>query len=65
MRVYPTVSLSGGGAEIGSTRVVKVSGGVRYGTRRYRAIMIVANDNSQFVAANDNVVVAGDVRKAA
>jgi len=33
--------------------------------RRYRIILIVANDNNQFVAANDNSVVEGEVRKAA
>ena len=53
------------GAETGSTRVVKVCGDVRHCIRRYRANIINANDNVAFVAANDNVVVAGDVRKAA
>ncbi len=33
--------------------------------RRYRIFLIVANDNSQFVAANDNSVVAGEGRIAA
>ena len=56
---------SGGGAEIGSTRVIKGIYGVRHGLHRYRANMIVANNNSQFVAANDNFVVESDVRKAA
>ena len=45
------------GAETGSTRVVKASFGVRC-FRRYRINLIVANDNSQFVAANDNSVVS-------
>jgi len=54
-----------GGAETGSTRVVKVCGDVRHCIRRYRANIINANDNVAFVAANDNSVVAGDVRKAA
>ena len=44
--------------------MVKASYGVRY-FRRYRIVLIVANDNSQFVAANDNSVVAGDVAIAA
>ncbi len=54
-----------GGAETGSTRVVKVCGDVRHCIRRYRAKFINANDNVAFVAANDNTVVEGDVRKAA
>ena len=45
--------------------MVKAFFGVRYGIRRYRAFMIVANDNSQFVASNDNSVVVGAGRIAA
>ena len=52
------------GAETGSTRVVKAFCGVRC-FRRYRINLIVANDNSQFVAANDNFVVEGDTAIAA
>ncbi len=62
---YLSGILSGGGAETGSTRAVKVFNGVRHCIRRYRAILIVANDNSQFVASNDNSVVEGEGRIAA
>jgi len=33
--------------------------------RRYRIFLIVANDNNQFVAANDNSVVEGEGKIAA
>jgi len=33
--------------------------------RRYRENLITANDNAQFVAANDNFVVEGDIAIAA
>ena len=57
-------ALSGGGADTGSTRVIKALDGVRYCIRRYRAKFINANDNFAFVAANDNTV-AGEGRIAA
>ena len=61
---FANLGAKGGGPETGSTRVIKASGGVR-NLLTVTGLLIVANDNSQFVAANDNSVVAGDVRKAA
>lgn len=55
----PKLYANGGGAETGSTRVVKASLR-RSAFRRYRIIVINANDNHAFVAANDNSVVAGE-----
>ncbi|MEM9469940.1 MAG: hypothetical protein AAF988_07235 [Pseudomonadota bacterium] len=52
------------GAETGSTRVVKASCGVRC-SPPLSGNFITANDNAQFVAANDNFVVEGDTAIAA
>jgi hypothetical protein len=65
-KVHPGISeVSFGGPETGSTRVVKVFCGVRYDSAVIGSSITNANDNSKFVAANDNSFVAGDVRKAA
>ena len=54
--------MKGGGPETGSTRVIKVFCGVRNDTAGVLpagSSIINANDNSKFVAANDNSVVGG------
>ena len=46
-----------GGAEIGSTRVIKAIVCIRHGTAVTGPRQLNANDNTQFVAVNDNFVV--------